>query len=771
MARKLISNILVAILWGMPLFSQPVTSYEEAEKWGKSMFAQLEKENVAHPTQYVVLTNQSTFGKQVLKPNTIYEIRNVFDLQGTTVKLPERCVLLFNGGSLKNGCIVGKGTRYCTKTPNRVFACDTTGTFEQVAYIVKASDAGLVKNNANKSGNNYNALKQLVQRGSNLYLDGKYYVKFSSPLTLSRVFQIFGGEMVFEKNAFVFSNNGGLVADGTTITASGKTRSSFFCGSNDLLGAVVIKDLSFHHSTIDVPYLVNISFRDLNSDLVSFGVNRIEVDHCVFKETGRFRVLDAVVSEKCSFTNNYYQKFTTTPIYICCQHSTQANPEDKSAYKYIAQNLPKGCPVVVDHNIFMGIPVTLNFYYCAALIKSVDCYFTNNYLQDIINYSDGSSATAYDAYLSCVNVYYENNFVKDMMSFSKKGGSKPQCQIGKSKNNPLAFAGYPAKRMYRNNIIIVDGKRFLKMGADASSLNTDIFGNVSYIDEYVWEENSLIYKNAQLNTGVSGNSFGSFHLIDNYFETESLSGSGLITVRSQHQVNEILVLGNTFKVMANNLLFPLLNQKYNEKYKRSNQKRIVITDNTFINTAPKIFFFTGEDIVIKNNASGIGNIPGNVYLSNYSGAGTTLDVARMDTELRFNKESKNTGGLMQYFSSNSKGVYSVELDDIPEKGVNYYYNYDKDHDFVIECEIRNGRSVKIVRIPFHYKRGKLSYEWEGRSVKVQPGEKSEVKVWFKDSFVQFRTTFPASGKKQLVTQIRPSGSATNETVKLSYKAE
>ena len=144
----------------------------------------------------------------------------------------------------------------------------------------------------------------------------------------------------------------------------------------------------------------------------------------------------------------------------------------------------------------------------------------------------------------------------------------------------------------------------------------------------------------------------------------------------------------------------------------------------------------------------------------------------MDTELKFRKKDKNSAGLFQYFSSDSKGIYTIDLDAVPEKGVSYYYELNKDHDFVIECEIRDDRGTKIVRIPFHYKRGKLSYEWEGKTSKVQPGEKSDVKVWFKDGFVQFRTTFPASGKKQMLTQIRPGGgSGKSETVRFTYRAE
>jgi hypothetical protein len=172
MRKYLIIGILLTILSSISLFSQPATSYEEAEKWGKSMLTELEKENVAHSMQYVVLTNRLPFEKQVSQPNTVYEVQGSFDLQGTTVIMPERSVLLFNGGNLKNGRIVSNDTQYCTKVPGKVFACDTTGLFQQVAYIEKASEVGMAKNNANRGGTNYNILKQTIQRGINLYLDG-----------------------------------------------------------------------------------------------------------------------------------------------------------------------------------------------------------------------------------------------------------------------------------------------------------------------------------------------------------------------------------------------------------------------------------------------------------------------------------------------------------------------------------------------------------------------------------------------------------------------
>lgn len=46
----------------------------------------------------------------VNQPNTIYEIRYDYDLDGGTLKLADGCILKFNGGSLRNGTIQGLNT-------------------------------------------------------------------------------------------------------------------------------------------------------------------------------------------------------------------------------------------------------------------------------------------------------------------------------------------------------------------------------------------------------------------------------------------------------------------------------------------------------------------------------------------------------------------------------------------------------------------------------------------------------------------------------------
>ena len=56
---------------------------------------------------YVILRKDKTFAEQVIKANTIYDIRYDFDLGGQEITIPEGCVLDFQGGSLSDGVVVG----------------------------------------------------------------------------------------------------------------------------------------------------------------------------------------------------------------------------------------------------------------------------------------------------------------------------------------------------------------------------------------------------------------------------------------------------------------------------------------------------------------------------------------------------------------------------------------------------------------------------------------------------------------------------------------
>lgn len=70
----------------------------------------LRESNITTGKNYIILRETATFASQVTLQNAIYEIRYEYDLNGATFNVPANCTLLFNGGKLTNGTIVGNDT-------------------------------------------------------------------------------------------------------------------------------------------------------------------------------------------------------------------------------------------------------------------------------------------------------------------------------------------------------------------------------------------------------------------------------------------------------------------------------------------------------------------------------------------------------------------------------------------------------------------------------------------------------------------------------------
>lgn len=60
---------------------------------------------------YIILRKEKSLAEQMTQTDTIYEIRYDFDLQGSTLTLPENCVLKFVGGRIANGTLRGTNTK------------------------------------------------------------------------------------------------------------------------------------------------------------------------------------------------------------------------------------------------------------------------------------------------------------------------------------------------------------------------------------------------------------------------------------------------------------------------------------------------------------------------------------------------------------------------------------------------------------------------------------------------------------------------------------
>lgn len=70
----------------------------------------LKDRNSLYGKGYVILRRDKTFAEQVVHPNTIYEVRYDFDLDGASVTIPRNCMFKYMGGQIKNGTLITDDT-------------------------------------------------------------------------------------------------------------------------------------------------------------------------------------------------------------------------------------------------------------------------------------------------------------------------------------------------------------------------------------------------------------------------------------------------------------------------------------------------------------------------------------------------------------------------------------------------------------------------------------------------------------------------------------
>lgn len=84
----------------------------------------------AEASHRVELVSGKPIAGQLKTANTYYVIKETINLQGAVMKVPQNCVLSFEGGQFKNGSLIGQDT-YVNSVPYQIFAQDLTlsGTF------------------------------------------------------------------------------------------------------------------------------------------------------------------------------------------------------------------------------------------------------------------------------------------------------------------------------------------------------------------------------------------------------------------------------------------------------------------------------------------------------------------------------------------------------------------------------------------------------------------------------------------------------------------
>lgn len=528
----------------------------------------------------------------------------------------------------------------------------------------KATRLGMIKDDPSAADKNFTLLQDAISNKRNVKLNGTFYVKFPKPIILDYTLHITGGEMrIVSGNCFDFIDGGGFVAEKTVFRRENIDEGKTLCGKWNLYGETLVDKFHFIDSKYYGRYLLQLSFEDINSDEINFGINSLIVNDSYLHNGGRVLILNGVIGDKCEFSNNTFESFPITPIYICYSHSKTRYPDESDAYLFVENNIKRSADVYINGNKFYGKPVSLDYYYCSALVESVRCYFQNNLLKDIINYTDGSNlthATCYDAYLSCAEVYFTGNTIENMMSFSMNGGNKPQCEIGKSKINVLSGEDYKTVRHYESNVYSVDGSVFLRMGATQESLYSNIFNNFDYVDTYNWINNRIIYHDADIAGRSSSSGYGSFVLRDNHFQADSISGYGLCMMSTNNPFQNVEIINNDF-ILNKPSVFYLFNQVYKWPY-TLDKGNIDVANNRFVNAIPKISCSVADTVTISNNmidSYGLKN-ESNYYITNYTGSDVIPNIDNMSIDLPYVVDGTKGNSIVN-ISTNSSGVFKYSI--------------------------------------------------------------------------------------------------------------
>lgn len=153
-----------------------------------NMQLKLRDRDASNGMGYKILRTDKTFAAQVTSTNTVYEIRYNFDLDSSTVVLPENAVLKFVGGKISNGTLNGNKTKIDAGKYDTIFdSVILSGSFD-CDYLTPVQFGAVMDSTASADTNSSiisNYVKPSCEGTSTpLYIPvGSLY--FSSPIVLS----------------------------------------------------------------------------------------------------------------------------------------------------------------------------------------------------------------------------------------------------------------------------------------------------------------------------------------------------------------------------------------------------------------------------------------------------------------------------------------------------------------------------------------------------------------------------------------------------------
>lgn len=241
--------------------------YEPAEFSGKGY--KVPEKNIQ--TINGVQKNTLTVG-MINQPNTIYEIRYDFDLDGNEISIPEGCVLKFNGGSFSNGSI----------TSTKAYIDASVGIFENIE--IKGGITSI-----------------------SMYVNSSIYSNSSSRIDIINLINICpdGGTVVLDKDCDYLISKKCKTSKSINIDGCNHTLYTKNISNNRTLGIFDIQNCdSFVLRNLVIDGSINVSFDSDNFPVVN-NKGVYTDDYFIFIKNVRYVEID-----KCRFKNIYSENLS-----------------------------------------------------------------------------------------------------------------------------------------------------------------------------------------------------------------------------------------------------------------------------------------------------------------------------------------------------------------------------------------------------------------------------------------------------------------------------
>lgn len=374
------------------------------------------------------------------EPNTIYEIRYDFDLNGEEITLPEYCGLRFNGGSFSNG------------------KCN----FKSLGHIVvKAKEFGFRKGTDSTTSNHNGVLFQsLISSGVGIDFENEEYnLNFIKKSSFEYLYIINGILNISSSVSELFtpaqSRNGHIQMRNITFNLIEGNKSVFISNFgtpvDNYYTTFIIKKCRFNKINS-----FRIIFSDYNPSIHKCGASHVIIeDNTINDSTSDFLVLSNMFYESCAIRNNFIKNNNYSIFYfgidnayvnfhnkengtLLFENNIHINDDDflckANNQSYTCTLLSEGNVVIMKNNIFHNIRAFNSVVYPFYISSN---YFecTDNIIKNVFNFNECSHPI--------INITYNNALNEIFKSKSSTGNiEKPGTRIIKGNTVQIERENY-----------------------------------------------------------------------------------------------------------------------------------------------------------------------------------------------------------------------------------------------------------------------------------------------------------------------------------------